>query len=42
MYSDASKRLHSLLTEFGLTPSSRSKVKGPGDGEEKDPLREFL
>ncbi len=42
MYSDASKRLHALLTEFGLTPSSRSKVKGPTDGEQKDPLEEFV
>lgn len=42
MYSDASKRLHALLVEFGLTPSSRSKVKVPGDGDEKDPLKEFL
>lgn len=42
MYSDASKRLHALLVEFGLTPSSRSKVKAPGDGDEKDPLQEFI
>lgn len=42
MYSDASKRLHALLVEFGLTPSSRSKVKAPGDGNPQDPLKEFL
>lgn len=40
--SDADKRLRALLTDFGLTPASRSKVKGDGSGSAKDPLEEFL
>jgi P27 family predicted phage terminase small subunit len=38
----ASKRLHGLLREFGMTPSARSSIKtaGPID-EEEDPLKEF-
>ena len=39
---DAARRVQSLLSEFGLTPSARAKVQGlpplPGD----DPAREFF
>jgi P27 family predicted phage terminase small subunit len=39
--SDAYKRVRSMMTEFGLTPSSRSKVAAQGE-EVKDPFEEFL
>ncbi len=35
---DSERRLRMYMNEFGLTPASRSKVKGDGDGEHKDPL----
>jgi P27 family predicted phage terminase small subunit len=40
--SDADRRLRALLTDFGLTPASRSKVKGDTDGKQEDPLQEFI
>lgn len=40
MASDAWRRVQRMLTEFGLTPSSRSKVKGEPEGE-ADPFEEW-
>jgi P27 family predicted phage terminase small subunit len=39
----ATKIMKAFLVEFGMTPSSRSRIHGgkPG-GEEKDPLDDFL
>lgn len=39
--SDAFRRLHSMIQEFGLTPSARSRIKGPGEREKEDPLGEL-
>jgi P27 family predicted phage terminase small subunit len=39
--SDAYKRVRSMMTEFGLTPASRSKVSAQGE-EQKDPLGEYM
>jgi len=41
MRSDASKRLRNLLTDFGMTPASRSKVSAQ-EVEQADPLEEFM
>lgn len=41
MAADAWRRVHRMLVEFGLTPSSRARVSVSG-GEEKDPFEEFL
>lgn len=41
MASDAWKRIKSMIAEFGLTPSSRTKVQGEKP-QEVDPLQEFL
>lgn len=41
MKSDAWKRVRAMLAEFGMTPSSRSKVGAKGPAE-ADPLEEFL
>ena len=41
MKSDAWKRIRAMLSEFGMTPASRSKVAATGAGE-VDPLEEFL
>lgn len=41
MVSDAYKRIRSMMTEFGLTPASRSKVSAQGE-EQKDPLGEYM
>jgi P27 family predicted phage terminase small subunit len=38
---DAWRRVRLALGEFGLTPSSRSKVAAGGE-EDEDPLEEFL
>lgn len=38
MEADLWRRAKSMLTEFGLTPASRSKVSALGGTEEKDPL----
>jgi P27 family predicted phage terminase small subunit len=39
---DAEGRLRLYLNEFGLTPASRTKVKGEGGGDgNKDPLTQF-
>jgi|CXWL01.1.fsa_nt_gi P27 family predicted phage terminase small subunit len=39
--SDLGKQIRGLLTDFGLTPSSRSKVQTVG-GESDDPFAEFF
>jgi P27 family predicted phage terminase small subunit len=41
MKSDAWKRIRAMLSEFGMTPASRSKVGASGPVE-ADPLEEFL
>lgn len=38
---DAETRLRLYLNEFGLTPASRSKVKGDTGGNDQDPLAQF-
>ena len=38
MEADLWRRVKAMLTEFGLTPSSRSKVSALGGTDEKDPL----
>lgn len=43
LLSDADRRLRAYMTDFGLTPAARTKVKGEGNGDTpKDPLSEFL
>ncbi len=41
MKADAWKRIRAMLSEFGMTPASRSKVGANGPAE-ADPLEEFL
>ncbi|MCP1436569.1 P27 family predicted phage terminase small subunit [Erwinia persicina] len=41
MKSDAWKRIRAMLSEFGMTPASRSKVNAGGP-DKVDPLEEFL
>jgi P27 family predicted phage terminase small subunit len=38
----APKAMRAFMGEFGMTPSSRSRVRVPGKGEEADPFAEFL
>ncbi|MBN8994359.1 MAG: phage terminase small subunit P27 family [Rhizobiales bacterium] len=38
---DADRRIRAWLSEFGMTPSARSRVDTAGDGEE-DPAAEFF
>jgi len=40
--SDAMKRALRMLTEFGLTPSSRSKVSALGGADGNDPFAEMM
>lgn len=42
MRNDAARRLQSLLAEFGMTPSSRSKVNANGEDEKADPAAEYF
>ena len=42
MYQDAWKRARAMLAEFGLTPSSRSRLHVGGAAEEADPLEALL
>lgn len=37
----ASEQMHKFMTEFGLTPSSRSRIKLPDKAQEDDPLLLF-
>lgn len=40
---EADRRLRQYLTDFGLTPASRTRVKGDGGGNiPEDPLSQFL
>ena len=38
----ALEMMRKLMTEFGLTPSSRSRIRVPGDPEGADELDRFL
>jgi P27 family predicted phage terminase small subunit len=38
---DADRRIRGWLAEFGLTPSSRSRVKTDGSKEDDDPLAKY-
>lgn len=40
--SDAWRRALKMLTEFGLTPASRSKVSALGENDGKDPFEEMM
>lgn len=40
--SDAMKRALRMMTEFGLTPASRSKVSALGDGDGNDPFADMM
>lgn len=40
--SDAFRRLQSMAQEFGLTPSARSRIKGPGERKKEDPLQRLI
>jgi len=42
MRNDAARRLQSLLAEFGMTPSSRSKVNAKEDDGKADPAAEYF
>lgn len=39
---DAARRVQSLLSEFGLTPSARAKVQGLPDLPGDDPAKEYF
>jgi P27 family predicted phage terminase small subunit len=42
MRNDAARRVQSLLSEFGLTPSARAKVQALPDLPVDDPAREYF
>lgn len=42
MAADAWRRVRAMLAEFGMTPSSRTRVKATEGGREKDPFEDFL
>ena len=42
MRNDAARRMQSLLAEFGMSPSSRSKVSAKDDDDETDPAAKFF
>jgi P27 family predicted phage terminase small subunit len=43
MRSDAARRFQSLMSEFGLTPASRSRVSTTGDdGAQDDPAAKYF
>jgi P27 family predicted phage terminase small subunit len=42
MRNDAARRLQSLLAEFGMTPSSRSKVNAQDDNGKDDPAAKYF
>ena len=42
MRNDAARRLQSLLAEFGMSPSSRSKVSAKEPDEKDDPAARFF
>lgn len=39
--SDADKRFRAYMTDFGMTPASRTRVKGEDSDLNKDPLSDF-
>lgn len=39
---DADRRIRGWLAEFGMTPSSRSRVKVDGEKAEDDPLSQYI
>lgn len=39
---DADRRIRGWLAEFGLTPSSRTRVKAGTDGKEEDPIEKYF
>ena len=42
MRNDAARRMQSMLAEFGMSPSSRSKVSSEHQGDKEDPAAEFF
>lgn len=42
MRNDAARRLQSLMAEFGMTPSSRSKVNAKDDDAKEDPAAKYF
>lgn len=42
MRNDAARRMQSLLAEFGMSPSSRSKVSANNQDDQTDPAAEFF
>jgi len=42
MRNDAARRLQSLLAEFGMTPSSRSKVSAKDEDGKADPAAKYF
>jgi P27 family predicted phage terminase small subunit len=42
MRNDAARRLQSLLAEFGMTPSSRSKVSAKEGDDKADPAAKYF
>ncbi len=40
--SDADRRIRAWLTEFGMTPSARTRVHGEGEDDKADPAAEFF
>jgi P27 family predicted phage terminase small subunit len=39
---DADRRIRGWLTEFGLTPSARTRVKADGQSEQDDPAASYF
>ncbi len=39
---DAFRRLNSMVQEFGLTPSAKTRIRTPGEPEAHDPLQELI
>ena len=42
MRNDAARRMQSLLAEFGMSPSSRSKVAAKGEDDKDDPAAKYF
>lgn len=38
----AMRQMHSLLAEFGMTPSARTRLQGSGPARDEDPAEAFL
>lgn len=39
---DADRRIRGWLAEFGMTPSSRSRVRAEGDGDDEDAAKRYF